>query len=128
MSYVYLASPYSHPDVKIRHVRLLSAMEATAWLLKQGTWVYSPIVHCHDLALRHDLPKEFDFWQHYNRAMLTPATALYLLNTSGLAESKGVKAELEYAIRDGKLIHVLTPELGGYKVSRYEKFPPIPTE
>ena len=97
MSYHYLASPYSSPDPAISAQRALAAQRATAWLLAQRIWVYSPIVHCHELALAHSLPKDFFFWRDYNFAMLERARGLIVLMIDGWRESKGVSAEISYA-------------------------------
>jgi len=97
MTYHYLASPYSSPDPAIMHERALAAQQATAWLLIRRTWVYSPIVHCHELALAHSLPKDFDFWKEYNFAMLERAQGLIILTIDGWKESKGMTAEIAYA-------------------------------
>jgi hypothetical protein len=68
-----------------------------ATMLKHGLIVYSPIVHCHELALRHDMPHAFEFWQHYNQGMLDVATELVILQLDGWQESVGLKGEAEYA-------------------------------
>ncbi len=97
MSYVYLASPYSHQDPFIREDRYLRASQATAHLLKQGIAVYSPIVHCHELAKIADLPKDFTFWQNYNMAMLSRADKFMILRIEGYDTSVGVAAEKAFA-------------------------------
>jgi len=70
MSYIYLASPYSHPSHEIMHERYEQAAAVTAHFLRNHRYVYSPIVHCHELARRHDLPRNINFWKDYNVAML----------------------------------------------------------
>jgi len=97
MSFIYLASPYTHPRATVRHDRYLKVRETTATLLKKEIHVYSPIVHCHDLAVAHNLPKEFDFWCKYNKAMLSEAVALWVLQIPGWEDSKGVKWEIMQA-------------------------------
>jgi len=95
--FVYLASPYSHPDPFVREDRYLRAAQATTHLLKKGEWVYSPIVHCHELAKIADLPKDFTFWQNYNMAMLIRADKLLILRIEGYDQSVGIAAELSFA-------------------------------
>lgn len=107
--YTYLASPYSHPSEFVREHRYIAAKAATVFLLKQSVWIYSPIVHCHELAKTSSLPKDFDYWQNYNRAMLRGATDLLVLKIEGWAESKGVAAEVKYAIELGKLVGACWP-------------------
>lgn len=97
MSYIYLASPYSHPDDAIQEQRYRAALDATAYLLRCRAWVYSPIVHCRPLALAHSLPHDAGFWQEYNFTMIRSAARLLILQIPGWRESKGVSAEFIYA-------------------------------
>ena len=99
MSYIYLASPYSDPDPLIRELRHYQAMRATADLLRAGRYVYSPIVHCHELAKKYALPTHFDFWQNYNFAMLRAASFFAILQADGWKDSLGVLAESNEATR-----------------------------
>lgn len=98
MAYIYLASPYSHPSELVRHQRYLAVAEVCASFLRDNITVYSPIVHCHELAKRHSLPKGFDFWEYHNYEMLKPASQLLVLELDGWKESKGLKGEIEFAI------------------------------
>jgi len=101
MSYIYIASPYTDPDWEVMVKRFTLAEEVTAQLLRQGDHIYSPIVHCHELAQKHELPTDFEFWQNYNRAMLSKASELYVLAMDGWEDSKGVQAEREFAKQCG---------------------------
>lgn len=97
MAYSYLASPYSDPDPFVREARYLAAAKCVSILLSAGKWVYSPIVHCHELAKIAALPGEFEFWRTYNMEMLERAHALKVLTIPGWEESKGVQAEITVA-------------------------------
>jgi len=112
MSYIYLASPYSHPDAAVREARYAAARDTTAWMLAQRLWTYSPIVHCHDLCASAGLPTSFVFWGDYNRAMITAAESLYVLELPGHAESVGVQAEITFALRLYKPVISLAPPPG----------------
>jgi len=97
MPFIYLASPYSDPSKLVRHQRYLDARTATALLMKKGLPIFSPIVHCHELAVAHHLPKDFAFWQNDDKAMLAEATSLWVLQLPGWSDSKGVKWEISFA-------------------------------
>jgi len=97
MSYAYLASPYSDPSLQVREERFYAAMRATAWLLMQRIWVYSPIVHCHELAARYGLRFDAEYWKEYNEAMLKEATKFFILCIDGWDLSKEVTAERHFA-------------------------------
>ena len=99
MSYIYLASPYSSPEPFVQEERYLKACRATHYLLAQKIWVFSPIVHCHELAKMVDLPKDATFWKDYNFAMLAGASKLIILRIEGWEASAGVRAERAEADR-----------------------------
>jgi hypothetical protein len=80
---IYLASPYSAASEELMEERYASALDAVAQLLRQRRWVYSPIVHCHELARRCGLPRDFAFWRDYNFAMLDRADAFCVLQLPG---------------------------------------------
>lgn len=98
MAYIYLASPYSHKNENIRHQRYLQVSQVVVQMLQSKIHVYSPIVHCHEIAKRFKLPKDFTFWNNYNEAMLVPATSLYILQLDGWKESKGIQGEIRIAL------------------------------
>lgn len=107
--FIYLASPYSHPSPWIRERRYLEAMECMTFYLKQGHAVYSPIVHCHELAKIADLPRDAGFWESYNFKMLAASRELWILLIDGWQDSKGCKAEMAEAERLGILISHVNP-------------------
>lgn len=107
MSYIYLGSPYSDPDEAKQYMRYRNAGRATAHLLRQGIHVYSPIVHCHHLAHDYGLPKDFEFWKEYNKAMLEKADMLMILKLNGWKESVGLDGEIAYATRQSIPIEFL---------------------
>lgn len=104
---IYLASPYTHADPAVQEARFTHALQATAELLKQKRWVYSPIVHCHSLALAHKLPGDFSFWKEYNFAMILKADLFMILRIEGYLDSKGVAAEKAYAVSLNKPVEYL---------------------
>ena len=97
MAFIYLASPYTHKDHDVMEERYQQVMRYSAQMLRDGKHNYSPIVHCHEMAKAHDLPREFDFWVDYNKSMLEQAKDLYVLALEGWQESVGIKAEIELA-------------------------------
>ncbi len=104
MGYIYLASPYTAGGAGpfLREQRYLQAMEHMAWMLKNGIYVYSPIVHCHDLAKTADLPRDAKFWEKYNFAMLYGAEAMHILMLPGWELSKGIEDEARFAHENHK--------------------------
>jgi hypothetical protein len=48
---IYLGSPYTHPDPKVREERFEKATRAAAHLVEKGHIVYSPITMTHPIDL-----------------------------------------------------------------------------
>ena len=97
---IYLATPYSSVDAEIRQARYEDALAFTARCILAGLPVFSPIVHCHELAIKHQLPSDVAFWNHYCLDMLHGAGQLWVIQFNGWEESKGMKAEIKYAFRN----------------------------
>lgn len=102
---VYLASPYSHKDPFVREWRYLRTMRELGRLLRRGLIVYSPIVHCHELAKIADLPRDAKFWERYNFRMIDAASQLLVLMLPGWEESVGIADEVKHAEETKK--HIL---------------------
>lgn len=94
---IYLASPYSHPDPLQVKTRFLLVEQCTVSLIKKGEYVWSPIVHCHEMATKYEMPTDAQFWKNYNFDFMRKADAIYVLCIPGWRESKGVKMEIEFA-------------------------------
>ncbi len=98
MSFIYLASPYSNHHATIREERYERVCAVAAHLMADKyEVVYSPIVHCHEIAQKHSLPKDFPFWRKINFGMLAKASKIFVLTLDGWEESVGVRAELDLA-------------------------------
>lgn len=103
--FLYLASPYSGSPEE-RQSRFEAVCEAAARLLNDRIWVYSPIAHCHSIADIANLPFDYEFWQHYNRAMIEASQGLAWMMLDGWRQSKGLAAERAYARKIGKPVYL----------------------
>ena len=103
MTYKYLASPYTHADKAVMQKRFEEAERCLAWMLGLRIWTYAPIVHCHALALRYDLPPDHEFWLDYDRAMILGSNGVFVLMLDGWKESRGVQGEIKFA-RDNHFV------------------------
>jgi len=106
---IYLASPYSHPDERVRQQRFDAACQATAALMRAGLIVFSPIAHSHPLT-RYGLPGDWQFWERYDRAHMEVCTGLAVLMLDGWKESKGVQAEIAIARQLSKPVIFIAQE------------------
>lgn len=94
---IYLAVPYSDPDPAVREERFHVVNEAAAVLMGQGLYVFSPISHTHPIAAAGALPLGWDFWEGYDREMLSACGALVVLCLDGWNRSTGVTSEIAIA-------------------------------
>ena len=99
MTYKYLASAYTDPDPEVMQRRFEEAEHCTHWCLQRKIWVFSPIVHCHAIAKKNDLPKDHEFWMEYDRTMILGSNGVLVLTTKDGAymHSKGVQDEILFA-------------------------------
>lgn len=109
--YTYVASPYSHPSYDIRVGRFLAVEEYCARRIREGDVLFSPIVHCHGMAIAHKLPGDAEFWRRFAIATLSPAKDVIVLQLSGWSTSLGVAFEVDLAERLNKEIHYVKPVL-----------------
>jgi nucleoside 2-deoxyribosyltransferase len=105
---IYLASPYSHPDAIVRERRFRAACSAAARLIRSGEIVFSPVAHCHAIALC-GVPTDWRFWERHDRRFLEFCDEVVVLMLDGWRESVGVQAEIEIAEELGKPVRYLEP-------------------
>lgn len=106
---IYLASPYSSADPKVRAHRFLAVCRKAAELMQQGHYIFAAVAHSHPIAEAGDLPKGWDFWGTYARIMIERCDELYVLMLDGWAESVGVTAEIGIAKELQKPIRYIEP-------------------
>lgn len=101
---VYVAGPYMHEDPAIREERFNKLTEFTGELMKDNVHAFSPITHNHPIAVRIDLPKDWNFWRIYDLAMLSLCRAMIVMRLPGWEKSVGVNAEIEFARKKGIMV------------------------
>lgn len=100
----YIASPYSHHDSKKMEKRYLEVTKFAAKLTAKGFIVFSPITHCHVMAMLQKMPHDWDFWANIDFTFLDVCESLIVLQLPGWESSVGVTAEITYARNRGKRI------------------------
>ena len=96
---MYLAQPYSHEDEAVQHHRFEIASYVCARLFIKGYTMFAPIVHWHEVAVKHKLPGDYATWKKYNHAMLDQADSIVVLAISGWTSSRGLTGEVIHASR-----------------------------
>ena len=110
--FVFLAAPYSHPDILVMDARYAQACQAAALLMDMGYVVYSPISHGHPICEHSGgrVPRGSEAWRPLNDEILHLADAVAVLDIdgNGLWESRGVAFEVGYAMADGTPLNIIT--------------------
>ena len=94
---VYLAVPYSHVDLDVRVKRFEASNVATAELMKDGYYVFSPISMSHPIAEQCSTPGDWNFWAKFDTAFISCCHKLFVLTLDGWDKSIGVTAEIKIA-------------------------------
>lgn len=98
---IYLAAPYTHHCAVKRIERFNKVNEVAARLMNEGHIVFSPISHSHPIAehLKPELLTDHDWWMNQDLSFIGEwADELHVLRLPGWNESKGVFAEINFAV------------------------------
>ena len=101
---IYLASPYSDRDEAVMEQRFDAVCRKAGELMNAGHVVYSPIAHCHPIAVRVGLPRDWEFWRKFDREMLQGATSFLVLKLPGWEQSSGIAGERKIAESMGLVV------------------------
>lgn len=99
---IYLASPYSHNNPDVQQARYDLAQRYVANEIRKGETIFSPIVYAHPMAHEFNIGTDHLTWKKFNCAMIDRCDALHVLRIEGWLSSKGVQAEIAYAIAQQK--------------------------
>lgn len=98
MTKIYLASPFSHPDPKVRAWRVEQTDKKAAELMMQGYLVFSPLSHSYPISKYCNVdPCDHDFWLRQDLWILDMCDGFHILCLEGWWKSKGVLIELKRA-------------------------------
>jgi len=101
---IYLAAPYSDKDSKVINKRVKIINKRAAELMNKGHIVYSPVSHCHTIALENSLPTDYIFWHKQNESFIQWCNIIVIITIKGWTKSKGVSDEMEMAKKYNKKI------------------------
>lgn len=92
----YLSAPFSDPDPAVQKERYEQITAAAGVLIKQGTYVYSPITH--NIPIKElGVITSWEDWKPYDFAMLTLCRQLIVYQLPGWEKSQGVQEEIAFA-------------------------------
>jgi len=116
---IYLASPYSHPNMEVKIARFEAAAKAAAVLMNQGHIIFAPIAMTHPMAIYGELPGNWEFWEKFDNEFLNACESLIVLMLEGWSISSGVTAEIKIMEGLGKVVKYMSPtQLGVENVWR----------
>jgi hypothetical protein len=91
----YLATPYTKFPGSI-HEAFDAAVRLSGLLMKTGLRIYSPIVHCHPIAMRCKLdPLDVEFWLAQQAPMMRVSDVLIVGKLPTWDASQGVAHEIK---------------------------------
>jgi hypothetical protein len=94
---IYLASPYTHSDKAVMQERFEKVLRMTAYLIRQGLFVFSPIAYGHTMAMKYKVPTEWGYWCDFDSTIISRCDKVMVLKIKGWDKSKGVQAEIQVA-------------------------------
>lgn len=90
---IYLGTPYTK-YIHGTHCAFTDAAELMAELLRDGTKCYSPIVHCHPIAIHGNIdPLDHKIWLQFNAVMMRKADAFLIAMMESWENSTGIQLE-----------------------------------
>lgn len=110
MSFLYLGSPYSHPDPSVQEERYRSVLSAMSIIAKHKIPVYCPIAVWHPASIQEKLPGDHIFWWTQDEAFIRSCYLGWFLMIPGVDESAGVKNEVETLHKLKKQVWYVRPE------------------
>ena len=107
---IYLAAPFTHSEKSVVEYRMSVVNKIAANLMASGEYVFSPLTHCYPLAQIAQLPGDWEFWEGYDRLMMTKCTKVMVICMPGWKESIGVQAEIRLANEFGIPVEYIHPD------------------
>lgn len=107
---IYLASPYTHPDSSVKIQRFEAVCEAAAKLISEDKLVFCPIAMMHPIAMKGELPGNWEYWEEFDKKCLGACEQLWVLCLEGWQDSTGVQNEILIASELRMPIRYLDPE------------------
>jgi hypothetical protein len=118
---IYLGSPYSHPDEKVREQRFRAVARAAGWIYTRGeVFVYTPISMTHQIGIELSaFPTLFEWnsWAGFDEFMIAKCDEFWILVINGWDTSVGLSAEIKIATRLGMPIRYVIPEADSYRIT-----------
>ena len=108
LGFIYLASPYTHPDKAVMQKRFEQVCKKAGKLMELGNKVFCPIAMGHAISDNHPgMPTSLGWWLEQDFPILKQADKLIVYRMDGWEESAGVGAEIAFAKAAGiPIVHM----------------------
>jgi hypothetical protein len=110
---IYLACPYTHPELSVREYRFAIATRGAAELIRRGHVVFSPITMTHPidvlLAGRANTLGS-DYWVAFDQAFMDMCAEMVILDVPDWEKSSGIAREIQYFNAQGKEVSLMRLE------------------
>lgn len=105
----YLGLPYSNKNNYMLHYRAEISNKIAVELTKQGRIIFAPISAWHHIAMKYDMPTDFEYWAKLDEAFIKVSKKVLIIDLPGWKESTGVKFELTLANKYNKIVEHIDP-------------------
>lgn len=103
----YVGTPYTDYPLGLEAAAIYAAL-LTGLLFRHGIQAYSPIAHCHWIAIHLGIdPKNGRFWMQSTASIRRQAHGLIVVEMATWERSRGLTAEREQFEREGKPVYAL---------------------
>ena len=109
---MYLASPYSDDSRIVMKRRFEQICFHAGTLMSLGVIVFSPIAHTHPICVANQFPRDYSFWEKFDRAFVTWCQVFVVCGMEGWQESTGVNGEFNLATEIGRDRYLWNLETG----------------
>lgn len=106
---IFVSAPYYHFDKDIIQNRVAVVSKYCGRLLNDGIIALSPVCFGHQIVTHCSLPNDFNYWDKFSISVLSKCDEIHVLKISGWKKSKGVQAEIKYAIKNKIKIKYIKP-------------------
>lgn len=98
----FISSPYSHEIPAVVELRMQQLNMTIAQLTERGVLCVSPLWNHYVLPYSKTMGSDWNFWKVYCENLISRCDGIIVLdNIEGWNQSRGVAAEIEFAIKNG---------------------------
>lgn len=94
---IFISSPYTNNNPNVVEENYIKVPKLAAHLCSEGKIAISPITYGHTLLQFKEMPGDWEFWKTFCLSLLVKCDELIVYKMEGWENSRGMKAEIEFA-------------------------------